>query len=61
MKHEDSFRLMELMMEMGLKSDLIMLTLNYCAYGQSIGPAFIEALHVLNEQMDKSCKTDTLK
>lgn len=43
MTHEDSFRLMELMIKMGYESDLIMLTLNECAYGKGIGPAFLEA------------------
>ena len=56
MKHEDSFRLMEFMIHMDYPPNLIMLTLNFCAYGQAIGPAFMEAQSIFRENL---CKTDT--
>jgi hypothetical protein len=54
MKHEESFRLMELMIQMGFSSETIMGTLIYCAMGMSIGPAFMEAT-----KDGWTCKTDT--
>jgi hypothetical protein len=43
MKHEESFRLMELMLKMGYPSNVIMVTLDHCAHGEAIGPAFMKA------------------
>ena len=59
MKHEDSFKLIELMIKMGYPANLIMLTLEKCAYGKAIGPAFVDAWIDYRENLE--CKTDTPK
>ena len=58
MTHEDSFKLMELMIKMGFEPILIMCTLNECAYGKAIGPSFVDAVMA---QKEITCKTDTHK
>ena len=59
MNNEDSFRLMELMIKMGFRSEVVMLTLAKCCRGLEIGDAFLESVCQWNEEC--ACKTDTDK
>lgn len=60
MKHEDSFRLIELMLRMGFNADTIMATLFHCALGKSIGCAYYDGLIQMMEFQEQiTCKTES--
>lgn len=55
MKNEDSFRMMELMVKMGFPTAVIVLALDNCTEGASVGRAILEAELLYNGE---KCKTD---